>query len=289
MPPRPPYSWRLRTRTLALGERTLLMGIVNITPDSFSDGGLFFFPEAAVPHALRLLEEGADVLDLGAESTRPNATPISSEEEQARLLPVLEGILRERPEAILSVDTYHAETAKAALDAGAEIVNDVSGLLWDEAMAATLAANPCGAILMHTRGRPHEWRSLPTLPADAVLQTVLEGLRQTLARADHAGIVHETLVLDPGFGFGKRGDENLTLLAQFADLHQLSLPLLAGISRKRFLTAHMLEPTLEAREHATTAAHTVAVLAGAHILRTHNIASARAALKIADRLLAKGS
>src|SRR5208337_3760890 len=158
--------WQLRRRTLELGRRTLVMGIVNITPDSFSDGGRFLEPEAAVEHGLRLLDEGADLLDLGAESTRPGSSADSAfgpavgpEEEQARMLPVLEGILRVRPDAVISVDTYKAATARAALKAGAEIVNDVSGFGWDAEMARTCAEARCGVVLMHTRGRPEEWGS----------------------------------------------------------------------------------------------------------------------------------
>src|SRR5215469_4138719 len=168
---RPIYDWRLRTRSLALGRRTLIMGVLNVTPDSFSDGGHFYnaasAPERAVEHALSLLDHGADLLDLGGESTRPGATRLSPDEEQARVLPVLEAILRERPLAVVSIDTFHAATAKRAVEAGADIVNDVSGGLWDEAMLATLASLGCGAILMHTRGVPAEWKTLPALaPAE---------------------------------------------------------------------------------------------------------------------------
>jgi dihydropteroate synthase len=259
----------LKTRTLSLGTRPLLMGIVNVTPDSFSDGGQFFSPQAAVGHALRLLDSGADLLDLGGESTRPGAIPLTSGEEQARILPVLAGILKARPEAIVSVDTYHAATAQAAVDAGAEIVNDVSGLLWDASMARVLAEAKCGCILMHTRGRPQDWSTLPTLAPDEVLPLVLNGLRQTLALAEQAGIAREAIVLDPGFGFGKLGEANWTLLERFGELRQLGYPLLAGLSRKRFLTAHLADPTLADRDAATHAANSGAIAAGAHLLRVH--------------------
>ena len=205
-----PFTWKLQSREITLGERTLLMGIVNVTPDSFSDGGQFLAPQAAVAHALRLLDEGADLLDLGGESTRPNATPISSAEEQSRVLPVLEGILAARHETLISVDTYHASTAEAATRAGAEIINDVSGLLWDDRMAATLAHFSPGTILMHTRGRPTDWSTLPPLAHTEVLPLVLAGLRHTLALAESAGIPRDTIVLDPGFGFGKLGAANFT-------------------------------------------------------------------------------
>ena len=167
---RDPFEWKLRTRSLALGRRTAVMGVVNLTPDSFSDGGRFLEPAAAIEGALAMFEEGAAIVDLGAESTRPGARPaVAAAEEIDRLLPVIEGVRRARPDALLSVDTYKAATAEAAIVAGAEIVNDVSGLLWDREMAGVCAASNCGLVLMHTRGHPEEWRKLPRLPAHQVL------------------------------------------------------------------------------------------------------------------------
>ena len=286
------FDWRLRTRTLALGPRTLIMGILNATPDSFSDGGLYLDPNAALAHALQMLDEGADILDLGGETTRPNATPVTPAEEQARVLPVLRAILAARPDAILSIDTYHAETARLAIEAGAEIVNDVSGLLWDDAMAATCASLNCGVVLMHTRGRPNEWRSLPALALSEVTPLVLRELRARSEAALTAGICRDAIVLDPGFGFGKAFDENFPLLAHLDALHALDYPLLIGLSRKGFLRRAsqqedqpQAEP-MRALQDATTAANTAAILAGAHILRVHNIRPARDAAAIADRILA---
>jgi dihydropteroate synthase len=266
--------WQLKTRTLPLGERPLLMGILNVTPDSFSDGGRFLTPEAALRHALQMLDQGADMLDLGGESTRPDAEPTTPEEEQSRVLPVLDCILKARPQTILSVDTYHAATAAAALNAGAEIINDVSGLLWDPAMAGVLAEKKPGAILMHTRGRPTQWRDLPPLAPDQVVPLVLDGLRHTIALAAQARVLRDTIVLDPGFGFGKLGADNRILLDRLGELHQLGFPILAGLSRKRFLTAHLAQPTAEQVIEATTAANRRAILAGAHILRVHDIPAA---------------
>jgi dihydropteroate synthase len=291
--------WKLRTRTLELGPRTLIMGVVNITPDSFSDGGLFFDPENAVAHGLRLLDEGADILDLGAESTRPgsqagslDAPAVSTDEEQARLQPVLEGILAARPDAVISVDTYKAATAQAALAAGAEIVNDVSGFLWDAEMAAVCAESKCGVVLMHTRGRPDEWRSLPALTPDEVLTAVRGGLASSLAAAAQAGIAEESVVLDPGYGFGKRFDENYALLARQDELLSLGRPLLAGVSRKSFL-GHTLAalrggqaaPSAE-RETASIAALVTAIFHGASIVRVHQVRAAVEAAAIADAVLA---
>src|SRR5208283_2174292 len=287
---RPQFDWRLRTRSLALGPRTLVMGILNATPDSFSDGGLFLDPCVALDHALQMLDDGADILDLGGESTRPNATPITSQEEQSRILPILRAILAARPDAVLSIDTTHAETARLAIECGAEIVNDVSGLLWDDAMAATCATLNCGVVLMHTRGRPHEWRTLPALAPNEVLPLVLRELNERVHAALAAGIRRETIVLDPGFGFGKILDENFPLLAQFDRLGALDFPLLAGLSRKGFLRHALTQPeSPHALQHATTAANTAAILAGAHILRVHDVRPARHAAALADRILAVAS
>jgi dihydropteroate synthase len=285
------FDWRLRTRTLALGPRTLLMGILNATPDSFSDGGRFLDPRAALTHALEMLDDGADILDLGGESTRPNATPVTPHEEQARVLPILRAILAARPAAIVSIDTCHAETARLAVEAGAEIVNDVSGLLWDEAMAATCATLNCGIVLMHTRGRPHEWRTLPALAPAEVLPLILRELNERAHAALAAGIAREAIVLDPGFGFGKAFDENIPLLARLDALHALGFPLLVGLSRKGFLRRTLpqaestqAEPT-DALQHASLAANTAAILAGAHLLRVHDVRPSRHAADLADRIL----
>src|ERR1035437_4508893 len=214
------FEWRLRTRSLTLGPRTLLMGILNVTPDSFSDGGRFLKLAEAVEHALQMLDDGADILDLGGESTRPNSIPIAPAEEQARVLPVLRAVLQARPEAVVSIETYHAETARLAVEAGAEIVNDVSGHLWDPHMSATCAALGCGAILMHTRGHPQQWRTLPALAPAEVVPLVLRELQARAQDALAAGIARNSIVLDPGFGFGKILDENYPLLAHLDQLHR---------------------------------------------------------------------
>ena len=282
------FAWRLRTRTLMLGERTLLMAIVNLTPDSFSGDGL---AGAALDDAVRAacdrLDAGADILDLGAESTRPGAVALGADAEQSRLLPVLEALLRDRPDAVVSVDTYHAATARAAARAGAQIVNDVSGLLWDERMAAAVAEIGAGLVLMHTRGRPTEWRSQAPLAPEEVLPLVLAGLRERVALAEVAGIAKDRIVLDPGFGFGKLGTENFALLAGFARLATLGIPLLAGLSRKSFLRS--ASESVSSRIPATIAANTAAVLAGAHIVRVHDVQQAREAVAVADALLASST
>jgi dihydropteroate synthase len=300
---------------MELGCRTLVMGVVNITPDSFSDGGAFLDPEAAVAHALQLLEEGADLLDLGAESTRPGsraggvvgsimAPAVSANEEQARVLPVLEGILKARPKALVSVDTYKAATARAALTAGAEIINDVSGFAWDAEMASVCAEFKAGVILMHTRGRPEEWRAQPQLAPDELLVTVRAGLAASLAAAAAAGIPPHAVALDPGYGFGKRFEENYALLARQEELLSLGRPLLAGVSRKSFLGRTLAplysgsdgsgsagggdDAPIEARETASVAALVAAILHGASIVRVHAVRPAVEAARIADAVLAGG-
>jgi dihydropteroate synthase len=281
------------------------MGVVNVTPDSFSDGGLFYEPEAAVAHALALLDEGADLLDLGAESTRPGSraggaagsaeTPlVSAEEEQVRLLPVLEGILRARPDVIVSVDTYKAATARSALAAGAEIVNDVSGFAWDAEMASVCAEFRCGVVLMHTRGRPEEWGMQPRLGADELLAAVRAGLAASMEKAAAAGIAMEAIALDPGYGFGKRFEENYALLARQAELLTLGRPLLAGVSRKSFLGRTLAglhggqDAPLEARETASVAALVAAILHGASVVRVHAVRQGVEAARIADAVIAAG-
>jgi dihydropteroate synthase len=294
---RPITNWHLRTRSLSPGTRTLIMAVINITPDSFSDGGQFHSPNQAIDHALQLIEEGADILDLGAESTRPGSqagtdTAISAEEEQSRLLPVLEGILKAAPEAILSIDTYKSSTARAALRAGAEIINDVSGFTWDPAMPLICAESKAGVVLMHTRGLPDEWRTQSKLPPEALLNLVRNGLAESLTLAETAGITSESIVLDPGYGFGKRLNENYALLARQSELLSLNRPILAGLSRKSFL-GHTLAPLFnnqpapsDQREAATIAAHTAAILNGASIIRTHTVRPAAEAALIADAILA---
>lgn len=321
---RPIFQWHLNSRTLELGRRTLIMGIVNVTSDSFSDGGLYLDAEKAVLHAEQLLDEGADIIDVGGESTRPGTVvagagslnkagkaspegntsekrgspavnPLSDEEERSRVLPVIRDLKRRRPASIVSVDTYKASVARAAVEAGAEIVNDVSGFCWDPKMAKTIAQLKVGAVLTHTRGRPEEWQSLPPI-GDAVLLVKRE-LRQLAQDATLAGIKRDHLVLDPGFGFGKRFEENYPLLAHFAELQQMGFPLLAGVSRKGFI-GRMLASTasdgkkkdaeVSERLMGTLAAETILILRGAHIIRTHDVRRAREAAAVADAVISSG-
>jgi len=295
---RPSYTWRLRSRELELGSRTLVMGILNVTPDSFfdggkfySDGGKFLSHDHAVGHGLQMLKEGADILDIGGESTRPGArvgeAGVSAEEELRRVVPVIEDILRERPGTIISVDTYKAEVARKAVAAGAEIINDVSALRWDPAMLATVADLGCGAILMHSRGRPDEWRSQP--PSPDIIAEVKSDLRSWSQSAVAAGIARDRILLDPGFGFGKSFEQNYPLLARLGELHDLGFPLLSGTSRKSFIGRTLARDGKDAppqeRLHGTLAAIVASVLQGAHVVRVHDVSAAVEAVKVADEIL----
>src|ERR1700688_2403423 len=243
---RPVFEWSLGSRSLQLGKRTLVMGVVNVTPDSFSDGGVHFNRDSAVAFGLQLLEDGADIVDVGGESTRPGAkvrtsaeitgtdsTPVSEADELERVIPVIATLKRKRPEALISVDTYKANVARAAVEAGAEIVNDVSGFRWDPRMVKTLAELKCGIVLMHMRGRPEEWRTFP--PVSDIVVLVKRELREWADAAQIGGVKRERIVLDPGFGFGKSFQENYPLMKRFDELQGLRYPLLAGVSRKSFI------------------------------------------------------
>jgi dihydropteroate synthase len=299
---RPIFQWNVGSRVLELGRRTLIMGVVNVTPDSFSDGGLYLDPEKAVARAEQLIADGASIIDIGGESTRPGVpvayggavarrgTGVSEEEERKRVLPVIQELKRRRPEAVVSVDTYKSGVARAAVEAGAEVVNDISGFRWDPKMTKTLAELKVGAVLMHTRGRPEEWHALPPI-GDPVLLVKRE-LRQWAEAATLAGVKHDHLVLDPGFGFGKSFEENYPLLARFGELQQTGFPLLAGVSRKSFIGRtlardHKDAPVAE-RLYGTLAAEAALILKGAHILRTHDVRAAAEAARVADAIVARG-
>lgn len=262
-------------RRLDLG-RGVLMAIVNVTPDSFSDGGRFQAADAAVSHALDCIAEGAGIIDIGGESTRPGADAVDAAEEQRRVLPVIEA-LRDRSEALISVDTYRAQTARMAVAAGAHIVNDVFGLQREPDIATLAAETGAGLCIMHTgRGRD----KLPDVIDDQVLF-----LDRSLEIADAAGVDRRTIVVDPGFGFAKDADENLELMARFAELQRFGLPLLAGTSRKRFIGA-LTGREAEGRDAGTAATTALLRLQGAAIFRVHNVAINRDALSIANAMLA---
>lgn len=293
---RPIFQWSLGSRSLELGKRTLIMGVVNVTPDSFSDGGKFLDRDRAVEHAEHLLQEGADIIDIGGESTRPGARVeggapaenlgVSVGEELKRVIPVITELKKKHPASVVSVDTYKAEVARAAVHAGAEVVNDVSGFRWDPQMAATIADLKCGAVLMHMRGRPDEWRKLPPL-LDAI-PLVTQELKKWSERALAAGINRDKIALDPGFGFGKSFDENYPLMAHFEELHAFGFPLVVGTSRKSFIGRTLgggknVPP--EDRLYGTLATETALILKGAHIVRTHDVKASVEGARLADAIL----
>jgi len=270
--------WRVaHGREIELGKRSVIMAIINVTPDSFSDGGRYQTVDKAVEHALQAVADGAEILDIGGESTRPNAAFVGPAEEQARILPVIEA-LRRHTQALISVDTYREETARLAIGAGAHIVNDVFGLQKEPAIAALSAETGAGLCIMHT-GRDRQ--KLADIIEDQVFF-----LERSLEIASAAGVLRDRIVLDPGFGFAKETPgENLELMARFEELHRFGLPLLAGTSRKRFLGAVTGREPAE-RDAATAATSALLRLQGAAVFRVHNVAINRDALTVADAMLA---
>ena len=264
-------------RHLEFGDSGLVMGVLNVTPDSFSDGGLFDAPDRAVARARLMVAEGAVVVDVGGESTRPGANPISAAEEQARVLPVI-AALSSAGDALISIDTYREETARLAIAAGAHIVNDVSGLQGESGIARLVAESGAGLVIMHT-GRDRERD--PDVIADQ-----LRFLGDTLKRAKQAAVRVEQIVLDPGFGFAKDPEENLQLMARFSELHELGFPLLVGTSRKRFV-GHVTGRDVDARDAGTAATSVILRLKGAALFRVHNVAINVDALAVADAMLAR--
>jgi dihydropteroate synthase len=275
---RRPAVWKLKVRELKLGERTLIMGVLNVTPDSFSDGGRYLDPDRAFARAVELEEQGADIIDVGAESTRPGSAPITAAEEIRRLIPVLKR-LRGKLAVPVSVDTYKAEVAELAIEHGAEIINDPTGLTFEPHLAKTVVQHDAGLILNHMRGRPETWAKLP--PLRDVMGTITRELEATVSRARHAGVDRARIVIDPGIGFGKRKEQNSDILAHLGKLAQMELPVLVGPSRKSFLA----QQTEEQTRFATAAAVTACILAGAHIVRVHDVAEMKAVVDVADEVL----
>jgi len=272
------FEWKLRDTTLLLGERTLLMGILNVTPDSFSDGGRYDDPDRAYVRAMELEDEGADIIDIGAESTRPGSARVPEAEELRRLIPVLKR-LRERVSVPISVDTYKSGVARKALELGAAIINDPSALTFDPELAKVAAQGDSGLVLNHMRGTPETWAKLP--PLKDALGTIATDLEACVHRALHSGVERGRIVVDPGLGFGKRREQNTEILAQLSRLASLELPILVGPSRKSFLS----QPSGMQTEMATAAAVTVAILGGAHIVRIHDIQAMKPVVQVADAVL----
>jgi dihydropteroate synthase len=281
------FRLRLRSRTLILGERTLVMGVLNITPDSFSDGGAYLDSEAAIARALQLEHDGADILDIGGESTRPGATAIAAEEELRRILPVID-VLRDKLRIPMSVDTRRADVAKAALAAGAEILNDVSGLRTDARLGEVARRARAPLILMHMRGTPQTMQHGP-FPRD-VIRDVMFGLREAVERAKRAGLAKSQILLDPGIGFGKTHEQNFEILSRLPEFARLGCPIVIGTSRKAFLGKAFEGPGGPSappgeRLLGTAATVTASVLGGAHIVRVHDVAEMVRVARVADAIL----
>jgi dihydropteroate synthase len=269
-------------RVLALGERTLVMGVLNVTPDSFADGGLRFEPERAIDDGLRMIAEGADILDVGGESTRPGAQALDADEELRRVLPVVERLAASG--ALVSIDTYKAVVAREAVARGAAIVNDISGLQFDHEMGRAVAETGAAVVLMHNRGRSGEmyrYAEYDNVPAEIAAE-----LRLAMARAADAGIGIESIVLDPGLGFAKRAVHSYEALAQLEALAALDRPILSGPSRKSFLKDAIGDKPPSEREWGTAAAVAASVLLGAHIVRVHGVAGMADVVRVADRIRA---
>jgi dihydropteroate synthase len=275
------FVWKLAGRELLLGERTLLMGVLNVTPDSFSDGGKYLDPDRAFARAIELEEQGADIIDIGAESTKPGSERVSEAEELRRLVPVLKR-LRGKLETPISVDTYKSAVAGKALEHGATLINDPSGLTFDAQLARVAAKHDAGLIITHMRGTPETWAKLA--PLKDLLGSILKDLDASTHRAVRAGVDRARIAIDPGLGFGKRKEQNAEILARLSELAALELPLVLGPSRKSFL------PQLESAsagflQSATAAAVTASILGGAHVVRVHDVAEMKAAALLADQVL----
>src|SRR3954447_19858162 len=272
-------EWKFRNYSLELGPSTLVIGILNVTPDSFSDGGNYGEPAAAARRALELQEQGADIIDIGAESTKPGSERVSEAEELRRLIPVLKA-LKGKLDIPISVDTYRAAVAERALEHGAHIINDVSGLTWEPELVRVIAKYDAGLILNHMRGTPESWAKLP--PMRDVMGEIAAELEASLHRALKAGVPAERIVVDPGIGFGKRKEQNSEILARLTELGRLRVPVLAGPSRKAFLA----QATPEWTEFATAAAVTTAVLHGADLVRVHDVLAMKSVIATTDAVIA---
>jgi dihydropteroate synthase len=274
--------WRCRDHTLSLGERTLVMGIVNVTPDSFSDGAMFASVDDAVAHGARLVDEGADLVDVGGESTRPGSDPIEADEELLRVVPVIEGLVKARPGTALSVDTRKPEVASAALDAGASVVNDNAGGR-NVALLETVSRTGAGVVLMHMLGEPKTMQDDPRY--DDVVAEVHEFLRERIEAAVFAGVPEERVCIDPGIGFGKTVDHNLALLRAVPALRMLGAAVMVGASRKGFIGTLTGVDDPAARLEGSLAVAVLAAAHGADLVRVHDVAATVRALKVADAVV----
>jgi dihydropteroate synthase len=279
------YSIRCQKRILPLGKRTLLMGVLNVTPDSFSDGGLFFDKEKAISHALRMVEGGADIIDIGGESTRPGSKPLELEEELRRVIPVIESLAKE-VDVPLSIDTYKSTVAQRAIEAGAEIINDISGLHFDPSLAKVAAKNDTPLILMHIRGTPETMQK--GVHYDSLFSEILQCLKESIQRAESTGLDPRQIIIDPGIGFGKTAEDNLLIIKNLYEFRILGKPILLGTSRKSFI-GKILNTEVGDRLEGTLSSIAIGVLNGAHIIRSHDVLQAKKAIAVADAIRLAGS
>ncbi|HXT61475.1 MAG TPA: dihydropteroate synthase [Pyrinomonadaceae bacterium] len=277
-------EWKLARRSLCYGQRTLVMGVLNVTPDSFSDGGRFLSVDRAVAHAQQMIIEGADIIDIGGESTRPGSESVSEQEELRRVIPVIERIASGSSVPI-SIDTTKPAVARAALAAGAEIVNDISGLRFEQAIAEEAAKANAGLLLMHSRGTPKDMQQIPF--AEDVFADVAGGLRQSISIAESHGVARETIAIDPGIGFGKSVEQNLELIRKLGDLSREfpDFPIVIGTSRKSFLGKLLNGAPVDERLYGTIATVVASVLNGAHIVRVHDVKETMQAVRVSDAII----
>ncbi|MFO7980020.1 MAG: dihydropteroate synthase [Candidatus Aminicenantes bacterium] len=275
------YSIQIRGMNCTLGQKTWLMGILNITPDSFSDGGLYYNKQNAVKRGLQLIEEGADILDIGGESSRPGSDPITAEEEKKRILPVLSEI-RKQTDTFISVDTTKSEVLKAALDQGADILNDISGMRFDPKMLELASEKNIPVVIMHMKGTPKNMQKRPKY--ENVVEEIKTFLKKRVKTALKTGIKKNKIIIDPGIGFGKRLKDNLKIIGNLSSFNELDLPILIGVSRKSFI-GNLLNVTPDQRIEGTIASSLVSVLQGAHILRSHDIASLKKAVIVTEAIM----
>jgi dihydropteroate synthase len=276
------YRWLLPGGTLPLGSRTAIMGILNVTPDSFSDGGLYFDQDKAITRAREMEAEGADIIDIGGESSRPGSEAVPEDEELRRVLPVIEGVARS-VKIPVSIDTYRSSVARRAIEAGAQIVNDISSFRFDDQMPAVVSRTRAGVVLMHSRGDRDTLHKQP--PMKDARSDVAGDLSAAAERAVAAGIPAESIVLDPGIGFGKAAAESVSILKSLNGFSKIGYPLLVGTSRKSFIRLLTSDQTQDGRIWGTAATVVAAILNGAHIVRVHDVRHTRILADVADRLL----
>jgi len=279
------YTIRCRKRTFTLGKRTLLMGVLNVTPDSFSDGGLFFDKETAIAHGLKMIKEGADFIDIGGESTRPGSKPLGLDEELRRVIPVIESLTK-AGDVPISIDTYKSTVAKKAIEAGAQIINDISGLHLDPSLSQVAAEADVPLVLMHMRGNPETMQK--NIHYESLFSEIIQYLKASIQRAESAGVDSEQIIIDPGIGFGKTAEDNLLILKNLQEFKILGRPLLLGTSRKSFI-GKILDADATKRLEGTLSSIAVGVLNGAHIIRCHDVLQAKRAIAIADAVRQAGN